>query len=284
MKILPSKKFNNTFLFIVFVQYLIRWVDSQRKDLLPSSIKTTIGGNQGDWELPKICSENKFVNGYQLIFEQNWINGISQWSDFTGLNGIRIFCSDMNFLGNEELRPGDGPFPQYFQTQIVCGSDGKNSFIIGYELYLGGEKDGALGIKGICSDFYGENVIYVDKGEFDFNVQKESATCPPGTIVCGMQLRIEVNQGTFSDDSALNDLRVFCCRVCLSDRGRYLNEITKTCEKCHFSCKTCSGMREDECLTCYNDDKLENNKCIPISSKKNIKEKSKIIIYIIYLL
>ena len=198
MNTFARRNLNACPLFLFLTQYLVTRVYSLRKDQLPSYITTNIGGIEGDWLPENLCSENKFVNGYQLIFEELWILGLVPRVDFSGLNGIRIFCNDINFSGKEELKPGDGPFPNYIQDSIICGFEGKNSFLIGYELYLGNEYQGVLGIKGICLNFYGEHMTFVDKGEFDTNVQKESVICPPGTIICGMQLRIESEQGGFS--------------------------------------------------------------------------------------
>lgn len=38
-----------------------------------------------------------------------------------------------------------------------------------------------------------------------------SESCGQGDAVCGIQTKVEGDQGSFSDDTALNDVRLYCC-------------------------------------------------------------------------
>ena len=38
-----------------------------------------------------------------------------------------------------------------------------------------------------------------------------SSPCPPGTVVCALMTRVQPDQGSFSYDVALTDVKLYCC-------------------------------------------------------------------------
>ena len=88
--------------------------------------------------------------------------------------------------------------------------------------------------------------------------------CPAGTAICGMNSRFEGDQGA-GDDSALNDLKVHCCRICDEDSARFIINGNNNCEACHYSCKTCSGGASNNCLSCFFSESPSSGTCSTLS-------------------
>ncbi|KAF3701904.1 Proprotein convertase subtilisin/kexin type 5 [Channa argus] len=52
-----------------------------------------------------------------------------------------------------------------------------------------------------------------------------------------------------------------CVSVCPD--GFYADENSNDCEECHSDCVTCSGLEDNECLSCEDGKTLENGECVP---------------------
>jgi hypothetical protein len=121
-------------------------------------------------------------------------------------------------------------------------------------LLVGDTKSGAHGMKGKCVVSRAEIIptgIY--SNALDPGVWKQWADCPTGTAICGYQSKVEDQQGNQigigKDDSAMNDIRIACCRLCSLVDAQYTDG--NTCKYCHHSCKTCSGGASNQCQSCY---------------------------------
>ena len=76
--------------------------------------------------------------------------------------------------------------------------------------------------------------------------------CSPGTAICGIQSRWESWSSSWtSDNTSLNDLKIYCCRICDEDDARYVDSSTKECKECHYTCKKCTGPAQNQCTSCY---------------------------------
>ena len=158
-------------------------------------------------------------------------------------------------------------------------STSKN-LLVGYQMKVGDSKIGVTGIRFRCSD-----TNFIDAAN-DLNVGSYlgMTNCPAGTAICGINSLFLGNQGPELDDSALNDIKIHCCRICATFTSNYIEKSTKECLPCHYSCKTCFGELSTQCLSCFHTDVLANNTCIAPASIAKIYIRSFYFIFILNLL
>ncbi|KAM5273521.1 vitelline membrane outer layer protein 1 homolog [Ctenodactylus gundi] len=164
-----------------------------------SVIGVTNGGPWGDWAWPEICPDGYFANGFSVKVEPP--QGIP--GDDTALNGIRLHCA----RGNAEhvVESQSGRWGAWSEPLWCPGS----SFLVAFTLRVEaavtpGDNTAANNVRFRCSDgveLEGPGLSWGEFGDW-------SDSCPKGA--CGLQTKIERPRG-LRDDTALNDLRVFCC-------------------------------------------------------------------------
>ena len=89
------------------------------------------------------------------------------------------------------------------------------------------------------------------------------ATCPTQTVGCGYEVNESSDVG-WLDDLSLLDLNLFCCPICKTTNGFYLNN--DKCVFCDDSCFTCSGPSSNECLSCAETDQFSSSTCTASSN------------------
>ncbi|XP_070605821.1 vitelline membrane outer layer protein 1-like [Erythrolamprus reginae] len=162
-----------------------------------STIFVKNGGAWGYWGGDGFCLEG-FVNGFSLKVE-----AAQGSSDDTAVNGIRLHCSEGGYI-----QSAVGPWGIWTKSQYCRPTHYLVSFSLRVEPAQGVRDDTAANnIQFSCSDGqvlrgYGHNW-----GKFD----KWSSRCPSTSKgICGLRTRLERDQGA-GDDTALNDVRFFCC-------------------------------------------------------------------------
>ncbi|XP_056113732.1 vitelline membrane outer layer protein 1-like [Rhinichthys klamathensis goyatoka] len=167
-----------------------------------SVLKVSNGGPWGSWGVISMCPSGTYVDAFSLKVEGKLIFG----GDDTALNGIRLYCVD---------RPGADEYTAI--TSDVGGwgewTDKKScpvGFFTAFQLKVesprgSGDDTAANSIDFKCSDWviWGKGLNWGDWGDW-------SATCE-GKGICGLQTRVEESQGSEGDDTALNDVIMFCC-------------------------------------------------------------------------
>ncbi|XP_008072160.1 vitelline membrane outer layer protein 1 homolog isoform X2 [Carlito syrichta] len=154
-----------------------------------SVIDVSNGGSWGDWTWPEMCPEGFFAGGFSLKVEPS--RGIP--GDDTALNGIRLHCT----RGQAGLN-----------THVVESQAG-SSFLVAFSLRVEApvtvsDNTAANNVRFRCSDsaeLEGPGLSWGDFGDW-------SDRCPKG--MCGLQTKIQEPKG-LRDDTALNDVRFFCC-------------------------------------------------------------------------
>ncbi|XP_017538198.1 vitelline membrane outer layer protein 1 homolog [Pygocentrus nattereri] len=168
------------------------------------------GHRWGTWGQKEMCPSGFYAAGFSLKVAGHWESMLV--GDNTALNGIRLHCVDIS-------KGKSGPYTDYATVQSDTGSWGKwkdikwcksgtlVSFQLRVEAYQGAFDDTAANnIKFKCSkddeELVGDGTSWGDWGSW-------SDKCD-GKGICGIETMVEQPRG-LGDDTALNDVRLFCC-------------------------------------------------------------------------
>uniref|UniRef100_A0A673HGR3 Vitelline membrane outer layer protein 1-like n=1 Tax=Sinocyclocheilus rhinocerous TaxID=307959 RepID=A0A673HGR3_9TELE len=171
-----------------------------------SELTVPNGGRWGSWGQREMCPTGTYAAGFSLKVEDPIGRG-----DDTALNGIRLHCVDL-FQGSSHS------YHDYASVQSDVGSWGRwtdikwcpSGFLTAFQLRVeksqgDGDDTAANNIMFKCSRgslLQGDSTHWGDWGPW-------SQTCE-GKGICGIKTQIEEPQGR-GDDTALNDVRMFCC-------------------------------------------------------------------------
>ncbi|XDV37967.1 hypothetical protein PO909_007477 [Leuciscus waleckii] len=172
-----------------------------------SELTVSNGMSWGSWGLKSMCPSGWYAAGFSLKVERPIGAG-----DDTALNGIRLLCVDRSkgSSGSHErhasIESDLGHWGEWTDIKW-CHSGFLKAFQLRVESHQGFAYDdmAANNIRFTCSDGFllqGDGTAWGDWGNW-------SPKCK-GTGICGTQTRIEAPQGS-GDDTALNDVRMFCC-------------------------------------------------------------------------
>ncbi|KAG8430995.1 hypothetical protein GDO86_019591 [Hymenochirus boettgeri] len=158
------------------------------------------GGKKGEWTQTEHCPQGTKARGFSLKVESQ-----AFLSDDTALNGIILHCTRDGMDEDSVVSSGQGRWGANTGTNWC--TDG---YLVAFSLRVETssytfDETAANNIRFKCN-----NGKYLEgKGMSWGNYSQWSPECEEG--ICGIQTKIEKEQGMFGDDTALNDVRFYCC-------------------------------------------------------------------------
>ncbi|XP_062435351.1 vitelline membrane outer layer protein 1 homolog [Rhea pennata] len=171
-----------------------------------SIITVPNGGPWGDWAWLEMCPEGSYAGG--ISFKVEPLQGAVV--DDTALNGVRLHCLPRGARGDGSVVESQSGRWGRWSEPRWCPHRGR---LVGFALRvqapqhrLLSDEVAATNARFACSDGPVLEGPGPDQGEWG----SWSPLCP--WAVCGIQTRQEPPRGLKRDDTALNDLRLFCCK------------------------------------------------------------------------
>ncbi|CAL4109291.1 unnamed protein product [Meganyctiphanes norvegica] len=161
----------------------------------------------GTWGELAFCPEGSFAHAFRLKVESESAH------DDTALNAIELSCAHRRQLGTKDIQERDSTITSSqghwgdWKALKTC-SDG---FLTGLRM-KSEEPQGHLHDDTAANDLemqcaWGSEI---HNGEGDHWGRWSSwSYCPQGWAICGLQTRVEGTSA--NDDTALNDVKMFCC-------------------------------------------------------------------------
>jgi hypothetical protein len=193
------------------------WVDEQvdvaqqkfrgsRSDY--KSTLTVHSGFWGDWTTPLYCNEGAWAIGYQMRVEPN--QGTNR--DDTALNTVRLQCVSRSDSGLEWILPHSGIWGTWGLATSCSGAD---NFLTSARMRVEpdqGSKRDDTAANDIHFGCYDGGYISAGNGG-PWGDWTAWNYCPPGSAVCGLSIRVEPDQGSKRDDTAMNGMKLYCCNL-----------------------------------------------------------------------
>eukprot|EP01083_Nonionella_stella_P303254 1049114_1 len=185
-------------LYAMMMTMICKGYPSSRSDQIGDAIGNS--GLWGSWSSAIYCNDGYFATGFKFKVE-----GGQGLGDDTAANSFRMVCDD----GNTVTADREGGWGSWSST-VSC-PDG--SYITGIRDKFEGDQgslkdDSAMNSVSVsCTD---GSEITASNGEGSGNWDDYS-DCPDATSACGFKQRVEGNQGSTVDDTALNAVQLYCC-------------------------------------------------------------------------
>lgn len=197
-------------------QSTCRWEGVPPCDIPKTSVRDDVkgricpgDGHWGDFSDWKFCPPGTFAHGYQMRVEK--AQGSKKKEDDTALNAIRLACVDRQGSGENTITPHEGWWGDWQDWAYCNGSEPfvGAEMLIEKELGHGLDQDDTAA-NAVRFECLGGNTIEAPH-QVGWGDWKGMSKCPNGQAICGVQVRVEVDQGKDKDDTAMNGARFACC-------------------------------------------------------------------------
>ena len=91
-----------------------------------------------------------------------------------------------------------------------------------------------------------------------------AVSCPGSTAICGYHFNFQLYTNS-GDNTAVNDIKFHCCKVCKYTAGMYRSTLANLCYICDKNCLTCYGT-STKCTSCAGSDTLTSGKCVNLNN------------------
>lgn len=162
-------------------------------------------GEYGKWTKDYMCPENTFISGAAPVYEYFYLD-----QDNTGLNGIILYCKDLNGTSETDIWATPGKWGETqkkveVQGKFVCGAQ------VSYD--VAGYKGDRIGLDGVLFKFCNwkeekqYSVIQGHWGQWLDFVKARS-----DFLACGFRVRFHYNNKE-NDESGVNGLKIIFCNI-----------------------------------------------------------------------
>ncbi|CAG2225348.1 Vitelline membrane outer layer protein 1 homolog [Mytilus edulis] len=173
-------------------------------------LSVTNGGYFGNWANEEFCRKGHYAVGYRMKIE-------GPHTDRSELNVIEIICGSRGSdRCGDTASSGQQVWGNWTGEALCPAKTFLTSFSLQVEKY-NATKDstGANYVRFRCRSFK-DNLFDFDlsfpPGYGKYGAYGEwSDACPVNSAICGLKTKIQAAQGAGFDDTALNDVKFFCC-------------------------------------------------------------------------
>ncbi|KAK4291769.1 hypothetical protein Pmani_035424 [Petrolisthes manimaculis] len=160
--------------------------------------------NWGAWGQAEYCPPGTFATAFEIKVESE------DATDDTSMNGIRLYCN--NLIDNKQTKEltvsstvqkwGDWmgkrecPSGQVLTGLRMKSEEDQGNFV---------DDTAANDLDMQCS----HSTFTLNGGGNHWGYWSTWASCPEGWAICGLETRVESESA--GDDTALNDVRMYCC-------------------------------------------------------------------------
>nr|XP_045590237.1 vitelline membrane outer layer protein 1 homolog [Procambarus clarkii] len=167
-----------------------------------ANVSSPLAGVWGEWGEVQLCPANAFAVSLELKSEA------PTTGDNTAANGLLLPCRQQGGALPTAITSSMGDFGTWRGLQYCPIPEYIDQFQLRVEPENAFDDTAVNDIKFTCTH-YPEEVL--SGGGETWGEWGDWASCPPDTAVCGIQTKVEPYLGVSGDDTALNDVRFFCC-------------------------------------------------------------------------
>ncbi|KAK3866615.1 hypothetical protein Pcinc_027865 [Petrolisthes cinctipes] len=177
-------------------------LSSQALAYSPDDFIHSLGATMwGYWGLTDACANGSYAYGFEISVEEEQ----GALDDDTSLNAIKLFCHTPDGMHTGEVTSST------FNRGSWTGAHICSSLITGYDIKVQPEERALDNTAANALRMYCDGGDYLEAPGNKWGDWLGPSHCRTGMAVCGLMTRVDEDQGTFGDDTALNDVRFLCC-------------------------------------------------------------------------